>query len=62
MSLSGVHQAQLFQNLMLGLYPLSDVKSKSCIYESIKFSRESLKEKGKKNIKVGKTRVSINFH
>lgn len=29
--LSGVHQAQLFQNLMLSLYPLSDVKSKSFI-------------------------------
>lgn len=58
MSLSGVHQAQLFQNLMLGLYPLSDVKSKSCIYESIKFSRESLKEKGKEILKLEKLELA----
>lgn len=58
MSLSGVHQAQLFQNLMLGLYALSDVKSKSCIYESIKFSRESLKEKGKKILKLEKLELA----
>lgn len=64
MSLSGVHQAQLFQNLMLDVYPLSDVKSKSFINESIRFSRDSLKEKGKKILvaKAGKTRISMNFH
>lgn len=61
--LSAVHQAQLFQNLMLGLYRLSDVKSKS-LSMFIKFARESLKEKGKKNlaVKVRKTRISIIFH
>lgn len=64
MSLSGVHQAQLFQNLMLDVYPLSDVKSKSFINESIRFSRDSLKEKGKKILvaKAGKTGISMNFH
>lgn len=63
MSVSGVYQAQLFQNLMLGLYALSDMKNKRFINESIKLSRDSLKENGKNTVvKVGKTRIRVNLH